>query len=101
MKEKILPFIIGLLVGAILATGGLYLCSKLNNNHRSIPGENPPKIMNQDGNDSNRGTPPEKPNGDNHKEGQMPSEKPANDSKSNANTDNLSTESNSNNTTSN
>lgn len=57
MKEKILPFIIGLLVGAILATGGFLIYSKvtpkanvnnINNGHMmrkkgertGIPGKN-------------------------------------------------------------
>lgn len=35
MKEKIFMFIIGLLVGAILATGGFYIYQKNNNNEES------------------------------------------------------------------
>ena len=70
MKEKILPFIIGLLLGAILATGGFLLYSKsVNNNNQNIPqmesGMKPSGEM---------GEPPEKPEGDN---GCEPSEKPS------------------------
>ena len=38
MKEKILPFIIGLLLGAILATGGFLIYSKsVGSNNQNIP----------------------------------------------------------------
>ncbi len=67
MKDKILTFIIGMLVGAILATGGYYLYSKNNtSNKRGMPGGEPPAMMGQEGNSTNgnMGTPPEKPSDD-------------------------------------
>ena len=67
MKNKILNFIIGMLVGAIIATVGFYFYSKTNiNNKGGMPGGERPQMM-QDGNSSGMpsGTPPEKPDGDN------------------------------------
>ena len=68
MKEKILTFIIGVLVGAIIATGGYYFYSKSNDNRRGMPDGERPAMMQQDGNNtdgnSDRGTPPEKPSDD-------------------------------------
>lgn len=63
MKEKILPFIIGVLVGAIIATGGYYLYSKSTaSNKGGMPNGNPPEMMQQNGNSiEDKGTPPEKP----------------------------------------
>ena len=75
MKEKILPFIIGVLVGAIIATGGFYLYSKSHDKGmRGMPDGNPPAMMQQDGNSTdgngtNRGTPPDLPSGENGNQG--------------------------------
>ena len=62
MKDKILTFIIGVLVGAIIATIGYYIYSK-NNQNGSMSNGAPPQMM-QDGNKSGMpsGTPPELPN---------------------------------------
>lgn len=97
MKEKILTFIIGVLVGAIIATGGYYLYSKNNDNHRGgMPDGERPAMMQQDGNNTDgsntdRGTPPEKPSDDdgNGPKG-MPGEKndSSNTQENNTNTDN-------------
>lgn len=65
MKEKVLPFIIGVLVGAIIATTGFLIYSKM------ISSNNNPQ-MNQGG---QIGTPPEKKNG----EMETPPEKPDGD----------------------
>lgn len=66
MKEKILPFIIGVLVGGIIVTIGFLAYSKsVCNNANSNP-LNPGGQM---------GQPPEKPNGDN---GSEPPTKPEN-----------------------
>lgn len=71
MKDKILTFIIGLLVGILLATGGFYLYSKLNCDSSSdntntfqegMQGRTPPQ-MSQDGVMQNGGTPPSMPDG--------------------------------------
>ena len=66
MKGKILPFIIGLLVGAIIATGG-FLIYQNNNKHQGpegMNGERPKMIQRQDGNSTDGNTPPELPNGE-------------------------------------
>lgn len=75
MKEKILAFIIGVFVGAIIATTGFLIYSKTvgNNSNRS-------EMMQMDENEQMGGKqpgsmeePPEKPNGDN---GEKPPTKP-------------------------
>ena len=98
MKEKILTFIIGVLVGAIIATGGYYIYSKNNNkNHRGMPNGERPAMMQQDGNSTDgngtdRGTPPEKPSDD---DGNGPKEAPdKKDNSSNSKEDNTNTENN-------
>ena len=80
MKGKILPFIIGLLVGAIIATGGFLIYQ---NNNKSqgrgrMNGERPQMIQRQDGNstDANGNTPPALPNGE-QPTGEAPSGAPA------------------------
>lgn len=46
MKEKALTFIIGFLVGAIVATGGFFIYDKVrNNNTENIPNNNPQQMM--------------------------------------------------------
>ena len=73
MKEKILPFIIGFLVGAIIMAGG-FLIFQNNNKHqgpKGINGERPQMMQRQDGNSMDRNTQPslpkwEKPNGEAH-----------------------------------
>ena len=64
MKDKILTFIIGVLVGAIIASVGYYFYHK-NNQNTQMPSGTPPQMM-QDGNNSGKpsGTPPELPNGE-------------------------------------
>lgn len=55
MKGKILPFIIGLLVGAIIATGGFLIYQK-NNKHQGpgrMNGQRPQMMQRQDGNSTN------------------------------------------------
>lgn len=83
MKEKILIFIIGLLVGAVLATGALYIynnksgsCNCSNQNSQmnggqpqGMPNGEPPEKP-----DGENGEPPEKPDGENGN----PPEKPSN-----------------------
>lgn len=60
MKGKILTFIIGVLVGAIIATLGFNLYIKTNKNKRGyMPNGGFPQMMNQ-GNGEN---PPERPTG--------------------------------------
>ena len=67
MKDKILLFVIGVLVGAIISTGAFFVytktattCNSNNNNNRiGMPGENPPSMQN--GQSERSGEPPEKP----------------------------------------
>ena len=59
MKKKILPFIIGVLVGVIIATAGFLIYEKTNNNETSNF-ERPREMMNhRDGE-----TPPDRPDGE-------------------------------------
>ena len=45
MKNKVLYFIIGVLVGAIIATLGFFIFSKNNGNNTNVKGDNSQKIM--------------------------------------------------------
>ena len=60
MKNKIVTFIIGMLVGAIIATGGFFIYQKMNH-PKGMQGDRPDRMMERrdDGE-----TPPEKPDGD-------------------------------------
>lgn len=81
MKKKILPFVIGVLVGAIIATAGFLIYNKsLSNNSTQS------EMMQMNGNgqmqppsNDNMGEPPAKPDGEN---GEEPPAKPE-DSNSN------------------
>ena len=64
MKDKIMMFVIGLLVGAVIATGAFFIytkattiCNTNNNNQMGMPGGNPPSMQD--------GQPPEKPSDSN------------------------------------
>ena len=63
MKDKILLFVIGVLVGAVISTGAFFVYSKMSttcntnsNNQIGMPGGNPPSMQ-----DGQSGQPPEKP----------------------------------------
>lgn len=61
MKNKILTFIIGVLVGAIITTIGFYIFHKTNiNQEPAIPNGEMPQMMEQE----NGSTPPEKLSGE-------------------------------------
>ena len=69
MKDKILLFIIGLLLGAVISTGAFFVYTKATTcNNSNNHGENPPSMQNGqppeklDGENSNNGQPPEMPN---------------------------------------
>ena len=67
MKNKIVTFIIGMLVGAIIATGGFFIYQKMNH-PKGMQGDRPDRMMERrDGE-----TPPEKPDGD---QGEPPEKK--------------------------
>lgn len=77
MKDKILVFIIGVLVGAVLSTGAFYIYTRVsgNNNNTQLNGGQPPEMPNGE-----NGQPPEKPDGDNTGE---PPAKPEDNNKEN------------------
>lgn len=75
MKGKILPFVIGLLVGAIIATGGFLIYQK-NNKHQGpgkMNGQRPQMMQRQDANSTDGNTPPALPNGE-QPSGEAPSQ---------------------------
>lgn len=64
MKNKVLVFIIGVLVGAIIATLGFFIFAK--NNNTNVEGDNTPQMMrDRDSNGMQEGEPPELPDGEN------------------------------------
>lgn len=70
MKDKILLFVIGVLVGAVISTGAFFVytkvaatCNTNSNNQIGMPGGNPPSMQN--GQSGQNGQPPEMPNGNN------------------------------------
>jgi len=70
MKDKILLFVIGVLVGAVISTGAFFVytkatttCNTNSNNQMQMPGGNPPSMQN--GQSGQNGQPPEMPNGNN------------------------------------
>ena len=70
MKNRILTFIIGILVGAILTTAGFLIYSKSinkNSNEIMMPMDGDGQMQRPDG---NMGEPPAKPDGDFQKERQ-------------------------------
>jgi len=73
MKDKIVIFIIGALVGAIITTSGFLVYEKLYTNKDKMPGgERPQTIENQNGE-----TPPEKPDGEPGQMSAVPPEMPS------------------------
>ena len=81
MKNKILTFIIGVLVGAIITTTGFLIYEKVNNNSNSMPrGERPQMMEGENGE-----TPPEKPDGEQEQNDGTPPEMP---SKTNSSSEN-------------
>ena len=69
MKEKIMIFLIGLLLGAVMATGAFYIYSKNNSNCSS---NNTQINMGQPPEMGNGTQPPAKPDGDNSQPPEMP-----------------------------
>ena len=55
MKEKIMIFLIGVLVGAIVATGAFLIYTSASNKNNQMPGGNPPSMPNGE-----MGQPPER-----------------------------------------
>ena len=77
MKDKIMMFIIGLLVGAVISTGAFYVYTTTNSSCN----------CNNQNSQMNGGQPPEMPSGQQGENGQPP-EKPSNDNQQNNNTQN-------------
>lgn len=66
MKDKIMLFVIGVLVGAVIATGAFFAYTKINSSNNSGmtgPGGNPPSMPSGQNGENNG--PPEMPNGNN------------------------------------
>lgn len=84
LKDKIIIFIIGLLVGAVIATGAIFIysktttCNTTNNSQMQMPGGNPPSMPS--GENSENGQPPEKPDGENEQPPEKPSDSNIQDS---------------------
>ena len=75
MKDKLIFFIIGILLGAVISTGIFYIYTTSNNNCNSntqMNGNTPPNMSG--------GQPPEKPSGDNS---EQPPQMPNNSQESN------------------
>ena len=97
MKDKIIMFIIGILVGAIISTGAFYIYTTTagkcdcSNQNIQMNGGQPPEMPS--GQNSENGQPPEKPDGEmgqlpempNGEMGQPP-EKPSDSNNQNNNT---------------
>lgn len=91
-KEKILLFIIGVLVGAVISTAAFLVYTKTlgtssntNDSSRQMPGGTPPEMPS--GQNNQGGTPPEMSNDENASNGKTntSSEKPSNSSNSDNN----------------
>ena len=89
MKDKIILFVIGVLVGAVISTGAFYIyttttkscdCSSSNT---QMNGGQPPEMPSGQNNDNRQ--PPEKPDGDNSQPPEKPSENNTQDSNHNNN----------------
>lgn len=70
MKEKVLPFIIGVLVGAIIASAGFMIYINTHKIGRKHDFNRPLQMNQSQDSSSSNGTPPELPNGE------KPSENP-------------------------
>ena len=64
MKNKILPFIIGLLIGAIIASTGFVIYNKSNKKNKHDFRGTPPQMNQSQDSNNDGGTPPELPNGE-------------------------------------
>ena len=104
-KEKILLFIIGVLVGAVISTAAFFVYTKTlgtssntNDSSRQMPGGTPPEMPS--GQNNQGGTPPEMPNGENNQGStppEMSNDENASNSKTNAPSEKPSSNSNSDN----
>ena len=72
MKDKIIMFVIGVLVGAVLSTGVFFLYTKMNSSNttsttqsQGVSDENPPEMPGGERPEMNGEEPPEKPSDEN------------------------------------
>ncbi len=73
-KEKIVLFVIGVLIGAVISTAAFFVCVKTlgigsrssDSSSQQMPGGTPPEMPS--GQNGQSGTPPEKPSNDNNSE---------------------------------
>jgi hypothetical protein len=74
MKDKIMLFVIGVLLGAVIATGAFYVYTKATNscNSNNIEMSGPPEMPN--GQNNENGEPPAKPDGENGEPPEKPSD---------------------------
>ena len=82
MKNKILPFVIGILVGAIITTAGFFIYEKTNTNNRIPNKERAEEMMNRGDGE----TPPDRPNGE---EGMKPNRQKNNQNTTDSTSDNI------------
>ena len=102
-KEKIILFIIGVLVGAVISTAAFFVYTKTlgtssNNSSMQMPGGTPPEMPSGQNNQS--GTPPEMPSGQNNQGGtppEMSNDENASNGKTNTSSERPSNSSNSDN----
>ena len=91
VRDKIILFVIGVLVGAVISTAAFFVYTKTlvtngninNNSSHQMPSGTPPEMPS---NDQNGGTPPEMPN--NNSQGNQdntPPEKPSDDNSNSGN----------------
>ena len=66
MKDKILTLIIGILIGAIIASAGFIIYNKTNNKNKRPDFGAPPQMNQSQDSNQNGGTPPEMPSGNNN-----------------------------------
>ena len=98
MKSKILTFVIGFLVGAIVATGGFLIYQNVNKNNNTNNFDNGRKMRMMDGNNmgtppdmtdvNNMGEPPAKPEGEEENSEQTPLDMPSDEQAANSNQNN-------------
>ena len=70
MKDKILIFVIGLLVGVAIATGAFYIYTQINSNNNTTQNN---EQINSEKPEMNGEEPPEKPTGENSEQSEKSS----------------------------
>ena len=95
MKDKILTLIIGILIGAIIASAGFIIYSKTHNTSKGAESGTPPQMNQSENSNQNGGTPPALPNGETpSNNGGTPPELPNGETPNANNNDSTSTQNN-------